>query len=459
MKVKVISRAQDLYGQKKRRNDLPTTVRNLDPVLHPFQRVCLPLPLTPAQAREYTRALNSVKMERLFAKPFLHALSGHIDGVYALARHPTDISCLVSGSGDGYTSRLAVYNSIGKSVCGICRPSPPRGLPRGICAVPFGDAFFSVGQDKTVKCWKQSVASTPVSTYTGDHAFQAIDHHRSKPWFVTASARGVDLWDHSRAQAIQQLEWGSDTITSVKMNQTETSILASCGGSDRTVLLYDLRTALPVQKTVLAMRSNAIAWNPMEAFNFTVANEDHNCYTFDMRNMARSINVLKDHVSAVLDLEYSPTGEEIVTGGYDKTLRIFKAREGHSRDVYHTKRMQKIWCVRYTMDGSRVLSASDDGNIRVWKNNSHDKLATSSRREVAARNYQEKLKDRFKHMPEIARIDKHRKVPKGIKKAGKTKAIQNASAKRKQENVIKHSKPGSVARKSEREKHILGTEQ
>lgn len=62
-------------------------------------------------------------------------------------------------------------------------------------------------------------------------------------------------------------------------------------------------------------------------------------------------------------------------------------------------------------------------------------------------------------MPEIARIDKHRKVPKGIKKAGKTKAIQNASAKRKQENVIKHSKPGSVARKSEREKHILGTEQ
>lgn len=97
-----------------------------------------------------------------------------------------------------------------------------------------------------------------------------------------------------------------------------------------------------------------------------------------MRNMARSINVLKDHVSAVLDLEYSPTGEEIVTGGYDKTLRIFKAREGHSRDVYHTKRMQKIWCVRYTMDGSRVLSASDDGNIRVWKNNSHDKLATVS---------------------------------------------------------------------------------
>jgi WD repeat and SOF domain-containing protein 1 len=61
-----------------------------------------------------------------------------------------------------------------------------------------------------------------------------------------------------------------------------------------------------------------------------------------MRNLSRSVNILKDHVSAVLDLEYSPTGEEIVTGGYDKTLRIFNSREGHSRDVYHTKRMQKV---------------------------------------------------------------------------------------------------------------------
>ncbi len=47
------------------------------------------------------------------------------------------------------------------------------------------------------------------------------------------------------------------------------------------------------------MKSNAIAWNPMEAFNFTVANEDHNCYTFDMRKLDIALNVHKDHVSAV----------------------------------------------------------------------------------------------------------------------------------------------------------------
>ena len=34
---------------------------------------------------------------------------------------------------------------------------------------------------------------------------------------------------------------------------------------------------------MLQTRCNALAWNPMEAFNFTVANEDCNLYSYDMR--------------------------------------------------------------------------------------------------------------------------------------------------------------------------------
>jgi WD repeat and SOF domain-containing protein 1 len=94
------------------------------------------------------------------------------------------------------------------------------------------------------------------------------------------------------------LTWDADTINAVAFNQTETSVLASCG-TDRTVILYDIRYKSPLSKLVLAMKSNALAWNPMEAFNFTVANEDHNLYTFDMRKMDKAMNVLKDHVSAV----------------------------------------------------------------------------------------------------------------------------------------------------------------
>ena len=36
----------------------------------------------------------------------------------------------------------------------------------------------------------------------------------------------------------------------------------------------------------LQTRNNAVAWNPMEAFNFTVANEDCNLYSYDMRKLS-----------------------------------------------------------------------------------------------------------------------------------------------------------------------------
>lgn len=42
-----------------------------------------------------------------------------------------------------------------------------------------------------------------------------------------------------------------------------------------------------------------------------------------------------------MDIDYSPTGREFVTGSYDRTVRIFDYNAGHSREVYHTKRMQR----------------------------------------------------------------------------------------------------------------------
>ena len=48
-------------------------------------------------------------------------------------------------------------------------------------------------------------------------------------------------------------------------------------------------------------------------------------------------------------------------------MRIFAYNGGHSREVYHTKRMQRVFAVRYSGDASYVFSGSDDMNVRIWK--------------------------------------------------------------------------------------------
>lgn len=85
-----------------------------------------------------------------------------------------------------------------------------------------------------------------------------------------------------------------------------------------------------------------------------------------------------DHVGAVIYLDYSPTGKEFVSGSYDKTIRIFESDKGHSRDVYHTKRMQRLTMVKWSLDSKYVFSASDEMNIRIWKARASEKLGPVS---------------------------------------------------------------------------------
>jgi WD repeat and SOF domain-containing protein 1 len=82
----------------------------------------------------------------------------------------------------------------------------------------------------------------------------------------------------------------------------------------------------------------------------------------------------KDHVSAVLDIDFSPTGREFVTASFDKTIRIFPFDDGRSREVYHTKRMQQVNSIIYSMDNRFIISGSEDTNIRIWKANAADSL-------------------------------------------------------------------------------------
>ncbi|RHZ61945.1 rRNA-processing protein SOF1 [Aspergillus thermomutatus] len=447
MKIKAISRST--ASQQAPGSAVVRQPRNLDPGQHPFER-----------AREYTRALNAVKLERLFAAPFVGQMGdGHVDGVYTMAKDPGSLQRFASGSGDGVvkvwdlTTQGEVWNT-----------QAHENIVKGLCWTPERK-LLSCASDKTIKLWdpyNSSPEAPPLGTYLGQSAFTGVSHHRNLPYFAASSSQ-ISIYDLSRPSSTpsQVLHWPTsvDTITSLAFNQTETSIIGSTA-IDRSIIMYDLRTSSPVHKLVLRLASNAISWNPMEAFNFAVANEDHNAYIFDMRKMDRALNVLKDHVAAVMDVEFSPTGEELVTASYDRTVRLWSRAHGHSRDIYHTKRMQRVFSAKFTPDNKYILSGSDDGNIRLWRANASDRSGIKSARQRAKLEYDQALITRYSHMPEIRRIKRQRHVPRTVKKAGEIKREELAAIKRREENVRKHSKKGALPpRRSEREKMILTHEQ
>ena len=58
--------------------------------MHPF-----------ARARERIRAVNAAKLERIFAKPFIDSLEGHVDAVEVMVKKPGSLNVIASGGWDG----------------------------------------------------------------------------------------------------------------------------------------------------------------------------------------------------------------------------------------------------------------------------------------------------------------------------------------------------------------------
>ena len=101
------------------------------------------------------------------------------------------------------------------------------------------------------------------------------------------------------------LHTGGQTPSYVQLNSAEAALFCSTV-SDHSVCLYDLRAAVSMGKFLLPMKSNKLAWNPREPFNFVLANEHHHnlYYSFDMRNLSKPTMIHNDHVAAVIEVAF-----------------------------------------------------------------------------------------------------------------------------------------------------------
>ncbi|KAF8548294.1 WD40 repeat-like protein [Imleria badia] len=443
MKISVLQHAPSAHLPTRPGDPTPTS-RNLDPLLHPF-----------ARARERMRALNAAKMDRMFAKPFIASLEGHIDAVEVLCRKPGTVNIVASGSWDGGV----IVHNIAEQKHSHQIQSAHKGKVSGLCFADR-DRLLSCGVDCNIKLWdvspqEQTSQQKPLNVFAGKTPFNSIDRHRTDALFATAS-NIVQIWDENKSAAISNLTFptATETVTSVRFNLAEASVLGSIG-SDRSFTLYDIRTGKAERRVIMQMQSNALSWSPTFPTSVLLASEDHNLYTFDVRNLSTPTHVYKAHVAAVMSCDWSPTGLEFVSGGWDRTMRIWKEGRGTQPEVYHTKRMQRVSSSIFTADARFVISGSDDGNVRVWKAKASEKLGIITARERAAIEYRESLKDRWKHDQEVGKISRMRHLPKSVYQASKLKRTMLEAQRVKEERRRRHTRAGESKPKAERKKVVL----
>ncbi|KAF9448432.1 WD40 repeat-like protein [Macrolepiota fuliginosa MF-IS2] len=447
VRISVLQHAPEQHLPTRPGDPTPQS-RNLNPLMHPF-----------ARARERKRALNAAKMDRIFAKPFVAALEGHIDAVETMTKRSDSLVNIASGSWGG---DIILHNLTTRQITQRV-PQAHKGKVSGLCYAS-ADRLLSCGVDRTVKLWSagddgsEGSLTQPLNVFPGKAAFNAIDHHRSDGLFATAS-NIVQVWDETKTSPISNLTFptSTETITALKFNLAESSILASCG-SDRTFTLYDIRTSKAERRVVMQFRATALSWSPTLPTLLLLASEDHNLYTFDVRHLDRPTQIYKAHVSAVTSCEWSPTGMEFVSGGWDRTVRIWQFKDGKGvqrPEVYHTNRMQRVTSTLFSGDARFVLSGSDDGNVRVWKANASEKLGVITARERAAIEYRNKLKERWAVDSEVSRISRSRHMPKTIRSTDKLKHTMLEAKRVKEERRRKHTRAGEAKPKPEKKKIVV----
>jgi WD40 repeat protein len=327
----------------------------------------------------------------------LQTLSGYSDSVYSVAYSP-DGQTLASGSDD---KTIKIWDVKTGNLLQTL-----SGYSNSVLSVaysPDGQALASGSYDNTIKLWNVKTGKLR----------QTLTGHSSLVYSVAYSPDGqtlasgsddttIKLWDVKTGNLLQTLPGHSSSVSSVAYSP-DGQTLAS-GSGDKTIKIWQLVASIskapvqqpqfqvsqlavskpqsqlgtiPAPQTTIPVKNKKPGKLLIAAILGFIGTQFYGCMRYGVfpvnpisviASLPSGIfleRTLTGHSDSVWSVAYSPDGQTLASGSWDKTIKLWNVKTGNLLQTL-TGHSDQVRSVAYSPDGQTLASGSSDKTIKLW---------------------------------------------------------------------------------------------